>query len=188
MYFKMQHSVTDNAATGVIHTKFNSFKKMDHMTLSNAAQKLRDVPNAGGNSVVSEVLSFELLRRCFGAELLKTEMEVNYYPEGGSITDYVCTMFDTTLGVSVTRAMKYRGDFTEEDATRLLNKKMNGIVQSSKNSLEKWSKQILHVWATSPDVANTITKVYDHIPANTKSNTLVLVTVARKSHEIFKNR
>ncbi len=53
-------------------------------------------------------------------------MEVSYFPEGGCITDYVCKMFDTTLGVSVTRAMKYKGDFTQEDAYRLLNKKMNG--------------------------------------------------------------
>ena len=53
-------------------------------------------------------------------------MEVEYFPEGGSITDYTCKMFDTTLGVSVTRAMKYGGDFTEEDADRLLMKKLNG--------------------------------------------------------------
>ena len=52
---------------------------------------------------------------------------MSYFPEGGSITDYTCRMFDTTLGVSVTRAMKFgHGDYTEDDARRLLMKKLNG--------------------------------------------------------------
>ena len=53
-------------------------------------------------------------------------MEVTYFPEGGSITDYTCEVFSTHIGVSVTRAMKYRGDYTLEDADRLLTKKLNG--------------------------------------------------------------
>lgn len=54
-------------------------------------------------------------------------MEVEYFPEGGSITDYVCEIFGTRLGVSVTRAMKYGGgDYTLEDACHLLNKKLRG--------------------------------------------------------------
>lgn len=81
MYFKMQNLVTDNSGNGVIHTKFDSFKKIDNMSLSNAAQKLRDVPNAGGNSVVSEVLSFELLRRCFGGHLLKVSLSLFFIIE-----------------------------------------------------------------------------------------------------------
>lgn len=56
----------------------------------------------------------------------QTEMEVSYFPEGGSITDYVCDIFGTKVGVSVTRAMKYRGEYTEEDATNLLTKKLKG--------------------------------------------------------------
>ena len=70
--------------------------------------------------------SFELLHRCFGARLLKTEMEVAYFPEGGSITDFTCEMFGTRLGVSVTRAMKFKGVFELEDAEKLLRKKLNG--------------------------------------------------------------
>ena len=53
-------------------------------------------------------------------------MEMQYYPEGGSITDYSCSMFQTTLGVSVMRAMKFRGEFAIEDAERLLMKKLSG--------------------------------------------------------------
>lgn len=53
-------------------------------------------------------------------------MEVSYFPEGGSITDYVCKIFNKKVGVSVTRAMKYRGQYTEEDAHHLLTKKLKG--------------------------------------------------------------
>ena len=63
----------------------------------------------------------------FSVFLFQTEMEVDYFPEGGSITDYVCEMFDSKVGVSVTRAMKFGGGvFTEEDAEHLLNKKLKG--------------------------------------------------------------
>ena len=60
---------------------------------------------------------------CF---LSQTEMEVEYFPEGGSITDLMVQVCDTDVGVSVTRAMKYSGEFTQEDGLRLLNKKLNG--------------------------------------------------------------
>lgn len=54
-------------------------------------------------------------------------MEVSYFPEGGSITDYVCRISDKKVGVSVTRAMKYQAAFTEEDAHHLLSKKLRGL-------------------------------------------------------------
>lgn len=64
-----------------------------------------------------------ILNWCF----FQTEMEVEYFPMGGSITDYVCEIFQHKIGVSVTRAMKYMGgEFTHEDAITLLNKKLNG--------------------------------------------------------------
>lgn len=157
------------------------------MTLSRAAIRLATVPNAGGNSVLSEVISFEFFRSCFNAKLLKTEMEVDYYPMGGSITDYVCGMFGRKFGVSVTRAMKYMGEFTDEDAERLLSKKLKGVVQSSKNSLENWEKQILHVWTPSKDTANTLTRVYNTLDKDVTSNTVVIVTVAHNSKYIFRN-
>lgn len=173
---------------GLVHSQFDLFKTLSGMTLSVEAQKIRDVPNAGGNSVVSEVLSYEMLQRCFGAKLLKTEMEVSYFPEGGSITDYTCQMFGINVGVSVTRAMKYRGDYTLEDAEKLLKKKLQGVIQSSRNTLENWSKQILHVWAASTHVANIVTQAYDKVSEDIKSNTVIVVTVASDAGEIFRNK
>ncbi|XP_048727026.2 AAC-rich mRNA clone AAC4 protein-like [Ostrea edulis] len=157
------------------------------MKLSEAAEKIWSVPNAGGNSVISEVLSFETFHKSFHAKLLKTEMEVSYFPEGGSITDYVCEIFDTKVGVSVTRAMKYRGDFTQEDAMNLLMKKLKGVNQANRNTLEKWSKQILHVWVQNKETANLITKAFHDLPTDLVSNTVVVISRTRRSDFIFYN-
>jgi hypothetical protein len=145
-------------------------------------------PNAGGSSVESETLSFEMLKKSFNAKLFKTEMEVSYWPEGGSITDYVCCMFGSVIGVSVTRAMKYNGEFTFEDANKLLEKKLKGIYNSSKNSLVKWDKQILHVWLLSYQNAQITIKAWNELSQNLKGNTVLLVTIAEKSNELFINK
>lgn len=185
--FRLKKLVTDVENNGVVSTELLNCRNMESMSLSDAACRMRDLPNAGGNSVVSEVLSFEMLQKCFGAQLLKTEMEVTYWPEGGSITDYMCNMFNTTLGVSVTRAMNFRGNFTEEEAQRLLSKKLKGIIQSSRNSLDRWSKQILHVWAASRHIADITASTFHALPSAIRSNTLLLITVANYE-DIFTNR
>lgn len=115
-------------------------------------------------------------------------MEVEYFPQGGSITDYVCRMFDVTLGVSVTRAMHYGTAHLDEDsALRLLNKKLNGVIEATRNSLTSWSKQVLHIWAQDRHTANVITKCYDKVSAKVRADTVVIVTSAVRCPEIFSN-
>ena len=115
-----------------ITMSFDQIKPYKKMRLTLEAQRIQHTPNAGGSSVESEALSFEILKRFFNAHLVKTEMEVAYFPMGGSITDYVVMIFGSVVGVSVARAMKYGNDdmFTLEDATKLLNKKLKGILQA----------------------------------------------------------
>ncbi|KAK6188554.1 hypothetical protein SNE40_004709 [Patella caerulea] len=150
--------------------------------------KLLSVPNAGGSSLCSEALSYEFLGRCFRAKLLMTEMEIKYFPHGGAMTDYVADINDTLLGVSVTRAMKFVGNYTEKDAQILLKKKLKGVNESTKNSSTSWTKQILHIWTSSPKITDIISKVYEHdIERTLKQNTLVLVTTTTRSDFIFQN-
>ncbi|ESP02662.1 hypothetical protein LOTGIDRAFT_138071, partial [Lottia gigantea] len=187
-WFKFMKLIEDTHESGLVDCDFTPCRDFQDMEFLIGSKRIRYVPNAGGNSVNSEVLSFELLGRCFGARLVKTEMEVSYFPQGGSITDYVTEIGGTVLGVSVTRAMKYFGDYTEEDAHHLLMKKLRGVNQSSRNTCESWTKQILHVWTTSAHVTDVITRVYDSdIPEDLKSNTLVLVSTAAESDFIFSN-
>lgn len=159
------------------------------MELSRDSLRILLTPNAGGNSIVSEVLSFEMFKKYFNSHLLKTEMEVEYFPEGGSINDYVMKIFNTVIGVSVTRAMKYPFDeaFTIQDATNLLTKKLKGIAQSSKNSMEHWNKQILHVWVMNEYTCNSMLIAWSELSRQLKTNTVLLITVAENSNEIFKN-
>lgn len=188
-WFKFLSCLQNNEMSGVVHSDFYPNKDVSRMSLSHGATRLGSVPNAGGSSVLSEVLSFEVLQKCFQARLVKTEMEVEYYPEGGSITDYVCDMFNTRVGVSVTRAMKFYGDFTKEDAVALLSKKLRGVNQSSKNTLEKWNKQVLHVWSANSHVTNTLVHVYDNLSVDLRSNTLVFITATtQQSSFIYENR
>lgn len=170
-------------------TYLNQMKSFRKMTLTGEAGRVRNTPNAGGSSVESETLSCEIFRKCYNARLLKTEMEVGYFPEGGSITDYVLLLFDRVIGVSVTRAMKFDGtQFTVEDAAALLGKKLKGIKQSSKNSLLKWDKQILHVWTLNEDTAFSLVSVWIDLEPDLKTNTVMVLTVAQNSRELFVNQ
>ena len=73
-WFKFLTFVENNEAGGIVHCDFTPNRKMARMNLSTDATKIRDVPNAGGSSVVSEVLSFEVLQKCFKASLLKVRL------------------------------------------------------------------------------------------------------------------
>lgn len=62
------------------------------------AKAICDSPNAGGGSENSEAMSFEVLRRCFNAKLVKTEMEIEYEWSTSkkvtvSPTSFVCLFF-----------------------------------------------------------------------------------------------
>lgn len=70
-WFRLTQLVEDSEAHGMALTEFVALKKMKSMKLGVAAHKLLTVPNAGGNSVLSEVLSYEMMERCFGAKLMK---------------------------------------------------------------------------------------------------------------------
>lgn len=187
-WLRMPRLIADDTAGGIMHSDFVLTGSLKELRFSKGAFRLLTLPNAGGNSVMSEALSFELMQRCFRATLSKTEMEVQYFPMGGSMTDYVVSLWGRQIAVSVTRAFKYQALFTEDDATHLLNKKLKGVVQSSRNALEKWSKQILHVWTTSAADAATLTSAYhDRVDPCLKANTVVLVTTATRSPFIFDN-
>lgn len=189
-WFRVHELVRCPQQGGLVRTTFEPLQPFADMTLSIEALRILLVPNAGGNSLTSEVLSYEMLKKCFNASLHKTELEVEYFPRGGCITDYVSTFFERRLGVSVTRAMKYpaSAQFEFEDAERLLRKKLGGILQSSANSMEPWSKQVLHIWTGSRRSSDLLSAAYHRLDSGVPSNTVVLLTTAAHCPEIFTNR
>lgn len=156
----------------------------DRSALSPGGQRLFDTPNAGGSSAESEVMSYEVLRYCEGATLLKTETEVAYAPsapgEPASITDLLVEIDGKRVGVSVTRAYKpsSQGPQTDAEVRRLLEKKLEGIHISSTRVLpnDKWVKQILHVFASSEHAALAIQRVFPTLPTELRADTILLVT------------
>jgi hypothetical protein len=195
--FTVPNSLTEVASSALIGRfvrsslfMHNKVRYFEQVRLTDGGCRIRDLPNAGGNSVASEVMSFEILRASYGADLLKTEMELEYFPMGGSITDYSVLLYDLHIGVSVTRAMKYNGTFTEEDGLRILKKKLEGVVQSSRLVMDPFHKQVLHIFAEKEYIADVLEDLYNTSPELTddvKSSTLVIVTVAADTPWIFYN-
>eukprot|EP01087_Luapelamoeba_hula_P012734 TRINITY_DN3583_c0_g1_i1.p1 TRINITY_DN3583_c0_g1~~TRINITY_DN3583_c0_g1_i1.p1 ORF type:complete len:536 (+),score=65.45 TRINITY_DN3583_c0_g1_i1:672-2279(+) len=182
--FTVPNCLTDPAVDSgrFIHNTLTihpSVKTFDQLHLTEGGMRIRDTPNAGGNSVASEVLSFEMLRCMYGAELKRTEMQLDYFPAGGKITDYSIEMYGLHLGVSVTRAMKYQGLFSDEDANALLMKKLVGVNESSRLVMRpKFHKQILHVFAEADYIVDVLQRCYARLDREYTSSTLVVVTVA----------
>jgi hypothetical protein len=166
-------------ASGLIHTQVEAFRPRHTLRLSADASRMLLVPNAGGSSLQSEVLSLEVLARSFGAQLEMTEMELRYAPSS-KITDYAVTLFgEHSVGVSVTRAINWPNDpLDAAEAYRLLYRKLRAIQVSSKNVLNMcWRKQVLHVWARSYRDAQLLEDQYTCIPKEVRGNSVVVVTL-----------
>ena len=173
----------------------NTFKvkgKYNEIPFCDGAAKIRDLPNAGGSSAHSEILSFEMLNCLLNVKLRATEMELEYYPLGSKITDYsvdipITKEHQIAIGVSVTRAMKFAGEFDDADAEKLLRKKLMGVNESSKAVLKKfrWTKQILHIWAEHSYISDIVTRIYHTLPADLTSNTIVMITTCERAPWVF---
>ena len=168
-----------------IRNSFETKLNPEQIKISNGAKRLMFSENAGGASELSEGFSFEVLKKCFNAKLLKTEMEIKYiWFNHWKKTDYSVKIGNTTIGVSVTRAMKYGSSlFDKHDAMKLLTKKLNGVNESTEGVLDchKWQRQILHIWATDPYIETILHETFLKLlfdEPDLVGNTVIVVTVA----------
>ena len=147
-------------------------------------QKVIHEPNAGGNSIWSEVMSFELFGRLFNITQLKTEMQVRYNYENCPLADGTMMISDCNIGLSVTRAANWpsKDGFTDEDADNLLYKKMHGILFARNVAIksDRWSTSLLHIWCQSIDIYHTIQSSYHRLmasPGSTNKRLIVIATI-----------
>ena len=151
--------------------------------LSAGAMRVLQEDNAGGASEFSEAISFEIMHRLFDCQLLKTEMSIAYrYGPWSRKTDYTCLMRGEAVAVSVTRAMRFAGTFTQQDAFNLLYKKLYGCQMSNRDVLagDRWTKQILHILCAHQYIVEILRAVYAFIYEHTPEligNTVVLITL-----------
>ncbi len=159
---------------------FDAEVAADVTALTPGGQEIIADGNAGGSSLLSEVFAFELLARCDGATLLKTETEV-VYATPGKITDLLVELDGQKLGVSVTRAVAFPFDdpYVEAQAADLLERKLDDILESSANvaAEDRWVKQALAVLAYGPGHADALAAAYATIPAEIRADTILWVMV-----------
>jgi hypothetical protein len=133
----------DSHLSTCIELQLEAFRPINKVQWSPDATRMLRMPNAGGSSLASEALAFEMLARAFGASLERTELELKYR-QGSQLTDFAIEVFGGyPLGVSVTRAYVWhqprtytRGDgkmlpagLEIADARRLLIKKLSASAQ-----------------------------------------------------------
>jgi hypothetical protein len=151
----------------------------DDALLTPGGQRMINTPNAGGNSLLSEVFALEQLTRCEGATLLKTETEI-VYDTTGKITDFESAIDGHKIGVSVTRAETYPlgQTYTLEAATTLITRKLDDIQTSTADvsAGDRWDKQILAILAYDDQAADAMAQAWTNADAQTKADTIVLIT------------
>ncbi|TPX77532.1 hypothetical protein CcCBS67573_g01197 [Chytriomyces confervae] len=166
---------------------------MNRLVLGSAAHAVAVTPNAGGDSVVSECASVEVLARslfsgCSRMTLLATEMDVKYYPSGGSMTDYLVMWNSVPVSVSVTRAFdgcsssnNNKNTFSLAQATRLLKKKLLGIANARRTLFApvrgvecSW---VLHVFVPNGSIAKLVRLAFLKLDGSVKVGVTVLVTI-----------
>lgn len=160
---------------------------MDATRLSAGAQTILAEGTAGGSSGYSEAFAFEVLHRCEGAELLRTETMIRYsVPMPGSITDILVEIDGMPIGVSVTRAVTVTGMCTRADtfgttaARDLLMRKLAGINESSTlvSPEHAWVKQILFVYADTETHASVLRSEWEALDASLRADTVLYVSVS----------
>lgn len=147
--------------------------------LTSGGQEMVADGNAGGSSLESEIFSLEVLTRCEGAVLVKTETEV-VYDLSGSITDILVEIDGMKVGVSVTRAVGFPRDavYTEATASALLSRKLTDIQESTAHvsAGDRWVKQILHVIAYADQHVAAMQAAFAALDPSIKADTILWVT------------
>jgi hypothetical protein len=160
----------------------SGFTDADIPRLSAGAREILAEGTAGGSSEHSEAFSFEILHRCEGALLVKSETEIVYDPIESAKTDILVEIDGHLIGVSVTRAVGFpREDpYTVEQARALLERKLMDILESSANVVpeDRWVKQILHVIAYAPMHAESMRAAWDAVDPSLRADTILFVTIS----------
>ncbi|MFK7986841.1 MAG: hypothetical protein AB8I08_12520 [Sandaracinaceae bacterium] len=161
----------------------------DAARLSEGGQEILRDGTAGGSSVESEAFAYELLFRCDGALLLKTETEIDYTDPSGKKTDFLVSLGGTRIGVSVTRAVGFPRDdpYPVSQATALLEDKLADIADSSANvaAADDWAKQILFVVAYGPMHGESVATAWDALPAASRGDAILYVMVTDGADEFL---
>ena len=159
--------------------------------LTEYSEIIMKLSNAGGNSLISEILSLEIIRylieRCFPKknknkmEEIITEKEIQYFfPDNSPKTDYIIKFGNKSIAVSTTRAMSFGNiEFTEDKALHLIYGKIRRINESNVNVLppHNWNKQILHIITQKKEYAEILQKVFNNLDKEYTKKILIVCSI-----------
>lgn len=181
-------SSDDFVFVNTIDFEMDPYDPEDFERLSPGGQKILTDGNAGGSSIFSELIAYEVLFRCETADLLKTETEITYTGQG-KITDLLVRIDGYKLGVSVTRAVSFprTSPYTVERAESLLTGKLGDILLSTANvtPADAWEKQILHVIADEQAHVTSLQTALMNIPEATRADTIVVISVSEGADDFI---
>ena len=158
------------------------------------AKRSITVDNAGGKSDISEMYSIDYFTQMYGATNTILEKEVSYWIDY-KLVDFICTIDSNRVGVSVARAMGYptSDKFTPEMASRLLYKKLYGLIVARNAVIKKQSffKSILHIWCQDAHIADLLHDAFSKLDDNDygldiKGVVLLQLTICDDS-QLYKN-
>lgn len=165
--------ITSNNKKGPVTHRSHIFT--DNYTLPPSSMVCEDgkrsltVENAGGKSDISEMYSIDYFTQMYGATNTIFEKEVNYWIDY-KLVDFICTIDDHRVGVSVARAMGYptSENFTSQIASKLLYKKLYGLIVARNAVVKEQSffKSILHIWCQDAHVAQLLCEAFSNLDDN----------------------
>jgi hypothetical protein len=137
--------------------------ELSKLEMTDDARRSLSTANAGGRSIMSEMLSIHYFCKVHKATNIILEKEVEYWIDY-KMVDYVCTINDARVGVSVTRAMGFPTPkrFTPSIARHLLEKKLYGLIVSRDGVTDRHNfyKSVLHVWCQTAEIAQMLVDAY----------------------------
>lgn len=134
--------------------------------LSDEADRILKEPNAGGNSEKSEAYAMEFLVKTREAHKIFTEMQVKYHYPHWKKCDFITTIDEENVGVSVTRILPPKRlpiNSLDKYIASLLHKKLYGLVVSRAGTIEEcvFSRSILFAWSPHPLITEMFQKTFD---------------------------
>lgn len=149
--------------------------KLDQLCLASDSQKLLETPNAGGSSIESEVLSFELLQRIMPYWSLST-MEMNTkYATSGPILDFVTKSSagsEVEWCVSVTRIFGWCRSLqiSASALTPLLMRKLSGLQSATARVLPKKLRgMVIFIWVPDGSVEKNVRRAWKRLTVSEPS-------------------
>ena len=153
----------------------------DAAKLTAGGQQMVAEGNLNDGSLKSEIMAYEVLSRCDGAQLLKTEGKIVYADPAGKKTDLIVQVDGHKVGVSVARAYHYppSNPYTQPEAQTLLSGKLSDMVLRAANATpqDAWERSILAIIAWDPQYADVVTSVWNQLSSAERANVILVVTV-----------